>query len=291
MTRPTPAPLAFLSLLAGATAIGFAPVLVRLSETGAVATAFYRLLLSLPFLWGWLWAARSGEIRPPPGRALHLAAAGALFALDMAFWCLALLHTSVGNATLLTNTAPIFVTLGAWLLFREAIGPRFLCGLLLTLSGMVVLAGLGGPGADPLGDSLSLVAALFYGGYMLYLKWLRRSMAPVPLMAWTGLSATLVLGAMVLLAGEEFRMESLDGFLVLLALALVGQVLGQTLIAHAFRFLPASFSSVGLLWQPVVAVLLAYLALGEAVAPRQLAGGAIILAGILLCRKASPEAS
>src|SRR5206468_12521311 len=52
--RPAPARLAFLALLGGATGIGFAPVLVRLSEVGPGATAFFRLLFALPWLWLWM---------------------------------------------------------------------------------------------------------------------------------------------------------------------------------------------------------------------------------------------
>ena len=39
------------ALFVGATGIGLAPILVRLSETGPVATAFYRILLAQPILW------------------------------------------------------------------------------------------------------------------------------------------------------------------------------------------------------------------------------------------------
>jgi drug/metabolite transporter (DMT)-like permease len=96
--------LALASLLHGAGAIGFAPIFVRISELGPTATAFYRLLFSLPPLWLWyaleqrrtacLTAARPGiEIN---GFVL----AGLFFAADLAVWHWSLRFTSVANATL-----------------------------------------------------------------------------------------------------------------------------------------------------------------------------------------------
>ena len=62
---------------------------------------------------------------------------------------------------------------------------------------------------------------------------------------------------------------------------------GQGLIAYALAHLPAAFSSVGLLLQPVVAALFAWLLLAEPLAALQVAGGLIVLAGIYLARRGS----
>jgi drug/metabolite transporter (DMT)-like permease len=67
-------------------------------------------------------------------------------------------------------------------------------------------------------------------------------------------------------------------------------VAGQSLIAYAMARLRASFSSIGLLLQPFVAAIAAWLLLGETITLLQLAGGATILAGIALARPASKPA-
>ncbi len=70
MTTPF-AGRAFLCLLAGGVCIAFAPIFVRLSDTGPVASAFWRTALAVPFLWIWLlWPTRpesigSDSIRSP----------------------------------------------------------------------------------------------------------------------------------------------------------------------------------------------------------------------------------
>src|SRR6187402_1568799 len=118
--RPMPANrharLAFLALIGGATGIGFAPIFVRLSETGPTATAFYRLLFALPLLW--LWAAmdrpKTTQFRQPAGWRdfLQLALGGLFFTADLSIWHWSLQFTTVTNSTLLTNNTPLFVTIG-----------------------------------------------------------------------------------------------------------------------------------------------------------------------------------
>ena len=286
--------VAFVALLAGAVAIGVAPIWVRLSELGPSATAFYRLLFALPVFWVWLGMAASREKRPPSdpatfGERCHLFGAGVFFALDMALWHWSLHLTTVANSTLLTNAAPIFVTLGAWIWLRERISRTFLMGLVIAIGGAVILSGasLSQSATQMRGDGVALLAAVFYGGYMLYVKRLRRRFSPVAIMAWSGIASTISLGLIAWLSGEVLWATSSRGWWVLLALALTGQVGGQTLIAFAFKHLPASFSAVGLLSQPAVAAVLGWLVLGEVMNGSQMIGGAIVLTGILVCRRGS----
>ena len=107
------------------------------------------------------------------------------------------------------------------------------------------------------------------------------------LMAWSTTITALVLLPIALVAPQPFWPSAAQGWLVLLALAIVTQILGQGLIAYAFAHLPASLSSVSLLIQPVVAAFVAWLLFAEAVGPAQWIGGAIVLAGIWIAKRAS----
>ena len=79
----------------------------------------------------------------------------------------------------------------------------------------------------------------------------------------------------------------LHGWTILFGLALVSHVGGQGLIAYALAHLPATFSAVGLLLQPVVAALVAMYAFNESLSALQLSGGLVVLIGVLLCRVGS----
>ena len=65
---------------------------------------------------------------------------------------------------------------------------------------------------------------------------------------------------------------------------------GQSLIAFALAHLPASFGSVALLTQPVVAAILAVVILGEVPVIWQALGGAVVLLGIYLAKRGTPSA-
>ncbi len=286
-------------LLLGAVGIGFAPIFVRLSEIGPVATAFYRLLFAVPILWIWAQvdsrnAARNNRSKPKtPGRAgdwKWIVLAGCCFAGDLALWHWSILLTSVANATLFTNFAPIFVTIGAWFLFRERITRMFLFGLAFAMAGAVILIGVSfGAGPHQVwGDVLGLLTAVFYAGYILSIKQVRRLFSTSVSMMWSGVITCAVLFLIAFLTEDSLLAATLYGWGVLVALALVSHVGGQALIAYSLAHLPASFASVGLLLQPVAAAVFAWLILKEALGLGQGVGGVLVLAGIYFAWKSMP---
>jgi drug/metabolite transporter (DMT)-like permease len=285
--------LPLLALIGGAVAIAFAPIFVRVSEVGPLATAFWRLLLAWPALW--VWIALERHRRPAlrqPSRFLdylRLAVAGFFFAGDLSVWHWSLRFTPVANSTLLVNYAPLWVTFGSWWLFRERIEKIFLAGLVMALLGATLIVGasfqirLEQVG----GDLLALTASFFYAGYLLSITRLRRDFSTAAIMTWSTAGCTVILLLVTLLSGERFFASSASGWLVLVGLALVSQVAGQGLIAYALAHLPAAFSSVTLLLQPVFAALFAWVLLREGLSLWQAAGGLLVLFGIFLARRAS----
>lgn len=278
------------ALLLGGAAIGGSPIFVRLSEVGPMATAFWRVALALiPLLaWTWFRGEDAGDRRPQKLQEYALLVLpGVFLAVDLAAWHYALTKTSVANATLLANLAPVFVTLAGWLLFRERVSVLFAIGLATAIAGVVVLKG--GPMAlgdgNLLGDGIAVVAAMFYAGYILAIGRLRSLFSTVRIMVWSTASAAICMLPMAALFEPSLLPPTAFGWAMLFGLAFVSHAGGQVAITYALAYLPPAFSSLTLLLQPVVAAILAWILLAEPVGLMQAIGGAIVLLGILIARR------
>ena len=275
------------ALLFGATFIALSPIFVRLSDVGPTASAFWRVALAAPLLWPLLLLSRQ------TGTSISwrlLAAAGFAFAGDLAFWHWAIQFTSVANSTLLANLAAPFVTLAVWMFWGERPSGTFAVGLGAALVGVVMLVytSLAFSPTALLGDAFGVVTALFYAAYILAVKGLRdRGAATLYVMAVTTTLTAVFLLPVALASGEAMLPGSATGWLVLAGLAWISHCAGQGLIAYSLAHLPAAFSSVALLLQPVMAAIFAWLILSEPLVALQVAGGLVVLAGIYLARRGS----
>jgi drug/metabolite transporter (DMT)-like permease len=285
-----PRRLAFPALLAGGIAIGFSPIFVRLSELGPISTGFYRLLLALPLLWLWMrWEERHTAHATARIEWLPMAVPGILFAGDILFWHWSITTTTVANATLFANLAPVIVTAGAWIYLRERVTSLFFAGMALAMSGGALLmqasAALGA--RYVLGDALGLVTACFFGSYVVAVARLRHRIPASTIMFYSSAVTCVLLLAATLLSGESLLPATAHGWVALFALAWISQAMGQGFIAYALGHLPASFSSLAIVIEPLTAAILGWVWLGEALGALQAMGAVIVLAGIAVARRAS----
>jgi len=284
--------LSLFALFAGAICIALSPIWVRVSEVGPTASAFWRVCLAVPLLWILFFSLKTNETKTFRTQRASLLLAGIAFAGDLAFWHWSIKYTSVANSTLLANLASIFVTLAAWLLWRQRPSGLFVAGLVAALAGvaMLVQTSIGFSPTALLGDALGVVTAMFYAWYLLSVKSLRdRGAGTLGLMAVTTTITAVVLLPVALVSGEALLPATAAGWLKLLGLAWISHAAGQGLIAYALAHLPAGFTSVGLLLQPVIAAFFAWVLLSEPLTALQVAGGAVVLAGIYLARRASGQ--
>src|SRR5215470_17616985 len=312
--------LAFAALVLGAVAMGASPVFVRLADVGPQASAFWRAFLALPFLWIWArWEKGGGSrrirqegtaSRPLPLQGggeqsawrrftfphaidTPILLAGLLFAGDLFFWHLAILGTTVANATFLATTMPVWVALGAVALLGERVTLPTLLGLALCLAGGGALVGESFSFAPNrlMGDIYGTITAMFFGGYMLAVRAARaqHGAGKVAFVATAITAACLLIIAMF--TEPTLIPRSASGFAALIALAVVSQVAGQGLLAVALGTLPATFSSLVLFFEAIAAAAFGWLILGEALGTVQLVGGVLILIGIWVARPNSREAA
>jgi drug/metabolite transporter (DMT)-like permease len=271
----------------GIVALGFSALFVRWAAAPGPVTGFYRMAIASLILVP-LSLARHGDPRRWPSAGLRFAViGGAALCFDLALWNTAVLYTSAANATLLANTAPLWVAIAAALFFKEKLSGGFWIGLVLVLSGAAAVLG-----ADflrdfhlGLGDLLAIGASVFYAGYYLATQFGRRHMASLPYVTAAGVTSTILLLGLVLLLGQSLTGYPAETWAAFAALGLVTQVLGYVAVGYALGHLPASLVSPTMVGQPVMTALLAIPLLGETLAPVQWIGGAAVLAGIVLVHR------
>jgi len=270
--------------------ISFAALFVRWAlPAPPVTTAFYRMALATALLGLWLAARREGLPLSRRETALALAA-GASFGADLALWHTALVRTSLANATLLVNTTPIYVGLVSWALAGERLGRRFVLGTALALAGTAALVGIDAGAPEALGgDALALGAALFYSGYLLGMKAVRRTARTIRALAVAGAGASVTLLVCAVVRGDPLTGFPASSWAAFAGAAGVSQVAGVVGIVWSLRFLRAAFASLALLAQPVGTALLGWWLVGEALSGGQALGGLAIAAGILLASRAAGD--
>jgi drug/metabolite transporter (DMT)-like permease len=274
--------------------ISFTGILVRLANVEPATAAVFRCVYALPVLW---LLARTEERRFGPraaGQQRLAIIAGLFFAADLVTWHYAIAMVGAGLATVLGNTQVVFVAIGAWLFFGERLTARLIVALVVALGGVVLISGIVGAGAygeNPVGGVvLGLFTGVAYAGFLLVQRRgtadPRRPAGPLFDATWSAGLASAVAG---LVLGQITFLPSwpAHGWLVILALS--AQVVGYLLIGIALPRLPSAITSIVLLIQPVAAVGLAMLILGEAPSPTQLLGVAMVVGGVLLATARGPR--
>ncbi|MCZ7562997.1 MAG: DMT family transporter [Burkholderiales bacterium] len=289
-----PAALPYAVLAAGVFAVSSAAILTRFVQTygmPALPLAAWRLALAAAILTPLVLVRCRGELARLSRRDLGLAlASGAFLAVHFAAWIASLEYTSVAASTILVTTNPIWIAALAWLVFGERPARALLVAIAVALAGgsAIFAAGAGGAtGVDPtLGNALALAGSLAVSAYLLIGRSLR---GRVSLLVYVWLvygAAALVLLASVATTGAPMRGFAPVAYLLLVALAVGPQLLGHGAFNWALRYLSTSFIALAILGEPVGAAALAYLVLGERVAPLELAGFVLLLAGIYVGARA-----
>lgn len=286
---------AFIALVIGAIGMGASPIFVRFaaSDVGPFSSAFWRVALALPFLYGWMSMQEKQFTHYQAKRKLSKFSilAGVAFTGDLFFWHLSILNTSIANATFFATLTPVFVMLFTYFFLRKVIQRLVLVGMTCCLIGGGVLIG-GTVSVAPQylkGDFFGLVTALFFSFYFLSVGVARQegiSPARITFIQTFVTATCLFFIAMIhsFLTGVDFFPKTTEGLMALLGLALVSQVIGQGLLVVSLGVLPTVFTSLVIFLEIVVAAILGWLILNEKIYLAQYIGGGCILVGIWIAR-------
>ncbi|NWK94926.1 EamA family transporter [Sphingobium lactosutens] len=274
--------MAFPALILANLILPLGPVLVRLSDVGPVAAAFWRLAIALPFL---LLLARPGFRRTPPtGREwTALLLSGLVFALDLAAWHIGILYTKVANATIFGNLSGLFLPAWALLVLRQRPTRMQAAALLLASAGAAVMMG----GSYDLsirnlhGDLLCLLAGLLYTAYLLIVQGARGRLDSWSVLAGSSLASTPALLLCALLLGERVMPGD---WTPLILLALSSQLIGQGLLTYAIGWFSPLVLGLSLLLQPAVSAIFGWLLFAEWLSAADMLGTAAVAAALVLVR-------
>lgn len=285
-----------LALGLGGALLGLSAIFVRYSETSPSLIAFYRAFLAIPFLYVWVVLEKkdfSFKVLSNTKLALLLIFSGTFFGLDMAIWNWSISFTSVAHATLMANTAPIFVAIASFVFLAHKIQPSFFLILALAMTGviLVVLSGSGSDDSKLFGDFLGITAAIFYAGYILSIKGLTNQMPPAQVLFLATIFTAIFLLPVSFFEADNFIPDEPREWLLLFGYAFISQTLAQGLITYGISKVSAHLSSLVLLIQPIAAAVYGWLLLNESISLLQAAGGMIVLFAIYLAstRKTSPN--
>lgn len=260
---------------------------VRLAEA-RVAVALVALA---PFL---AWR-RPDLLRPPPGTWPVLATFGACVAAVNLSYYLAIDHLPVGVAVALQYTGPAILMAATALLLRDRAGgdPGRLAwtAVGLTLAGAVLVSrALEGLGAlEPAGLAAGLASAVLFAAYLLAAERAgRRGVEPATTLLWGFLVAVAIWAVAVPWWSWPLAALGDPGVAAaVLGVGLVGTLLPFALAVGAVRVISAATAGIAATAEPVFAAGFAWLLLGQHLAPGQLAGGALVVAGVVLAQLAA----
>jgi drug/metabolite transporter (DMT)-like permease len=283
---------AYLALLSGLGAIGFSAIFVRLAEAPGPVAGFYRMaipavLLMLPIT----LRVRKRQVHLPASAIRASLLGGLFFGLDLSLWTSGIMLRGATIPTLMANTAPVWVGVGALVVWRRRLPGLFWLGLAVAMAGVAVVLGLDAIKEIELGlgSLMGLGAAIFYGAYFLVTQTARERIdAPTYFWLSTSCSAAVLL-VVVGLLGQPLTGYPTQGWLSFLAMGLVVQLMGWLAINYAQGHLPATVVSPTLLVQPVLTAVLAGPILGETLGTGQVVGGLIVLVGVFLVHRSSEK--
>jgi len=279
----------FAAMGLGVFLIGLSALFVKWAGQEGVpgpVSAFYRLAIASALLLP-IWGFRlRGKVLPGPSVIGLAAFCGLLFASDIACWNISLMKIPAADATLLANTAPLWVGLASWLIFRKRLGPVYWCGMGVAVAGCWLLLGRGAPRLSlGVGGLLGMAAGMFYGAYILATPRVRTRIDTFGFMTLATAGGALVLLLLCLALRLPMTGFSPRAWAALAALGLLTHFCGWLLANYALGHIPAPIAAVTLMAQAPITALLAIPFLGEQLGLIQTLGGVLVLGGIYLVNR------
>lgn len=283
-----------LVLIAGVVAISWAAPLIRLAEPApALTIAALRLVLAAPPMIA-LAAVSRGRDYPPLGRhdLMLLVVSAVALAAHFAFWVESVQRTSILASVVLVTMHPLFVAIGAWLFLGERPSRAVSAGIALGVLGAALLVGQGASDGGTLtGNLFALIGGVMSSVYLVVGRGVRARLSTVTYGAVVYSISAAILMALVLATGMQLGGLPASAYCSIVLLALVPQLIGHNAMNWALGSLSAAVVAVAILGEPVGSAIIAAIVLDEVPTALEVAGGAVVLAGVYVALRGERRAS
>ncbi len=278
----------YLALAFGLLVLAWGALLIRWANAPGLVTSFYRnsiAALVLFILCTWLLGRDNIALGSSNMRLAIWA--GVFYGIDVGLHAVGVNLIGATIPTVLANTAPIWVGLGAMLFFQEQLRIGFWFGLTLAMIGAVMLMGIDQLHnvTQSIGSFYGLLAGVFYAAFFLLSQKSRENVDPFSFPCIAFASAGCTTGLIAILFGQPLSGYSMLTYMIFVVYGAVIQVGGWLCVTYALGKLSASTVAPILLMQAVITGVLAHLFLGEHLNYMQYLGGATVLSGIFVVQR------
>ena len=272
-------------IVVGVLGISLSSIFVRYSQAPSAVTAAWRLLWTVLFLTPMVVGkpAVRGELLRTPRKLMLLSALSGIFlAIHFVLWFESLYHTSVASSTAIVCTEVIWVCLGFCLFLKGRLTGKAVAAIGVTLLGSLLIAFAdSGSGGGLYGDILALLAAVAVAVYTLIGRVVREKLSTTVYTYMVYTACVLVLMVTCLAQGFGLFAYGWSAVIVGALLAIFSTLLGHSIFSWCLKYFSPAFVSASKLCEPVVAAILAVFLFGELPGWLQIAGGILILGGVL----------
>ena len=282
----------YLILFIGVVSVSFAAVFIRLADAPPLVIATYRMLIAATVITPFYMIRSRGLPQKLLKWDVLLMLLSAVFlAFHFGLWITSLEYTSIASSVVLATSHPVFVAVISYFLWQERLNRKAVMGIVVALGGVAIInyGGFALSSDVIFGNMLALLSAAAIGIYLIIGRHLKERIRLLPYLSTVYGGAALILLSVTLIAGYSFVGYSTNTYFMLLLLALVPQLAGHSLLNRAVRLMPATIVSVAILGEPVGAVALGYIIIGEGITVIEVIGSLLTLGGILIVMLYRPK--
>lgn len=202
-----------------------------------------------------------------------------------------LARAPASRGALIMALNPALTLLGAIAFLGEEVTRDKVLGIVIALAGVIVVLGHGNPanvlrGSVGAGDLLLFGCPLSWAAYSLIGKHALPGLSAVAVTTYAALIGTVLLAIVTVAVGDfAWPVASWRAWTAIWFVGLFGTALAFLLFYRGVRTIGPARTAVFINLVPVVAVLLGVLLLGEALEASMIAGGVLVVAGVLLLNR------